>query len=128
MRRVRRLVRREAFDLSCWRSTDFVIGPMVLAGYLYLRGWDTGVRWGDLECRLNFVAGERMLDYSRRTDDYLVSAGSLELAFGGFPVKLIVSGGLFAGDPVLDFVGFGTSVSVARRAVKLEMEDPELLR
>src|SRR5262245_34897043 len=35
-------VRREAFDFSCWSSTDFFAGPMLLGGYLYLRGWDSG--------------------------------------------------------------------------------------
>jgi len=117
-------IRRDVFDLSRWGSADYAVGPCLIAGYLYLRGWDRYFAMGDLDCRLHLAPAEQINRHLKRTEDFLVSAASLELGVKDFPLKAIISGGVLNGGPVVDFVGIGTTVAMAKKAIKLEMAVP----
>jgi hypothetical protein len=120
-------VREEAFDIGRWHPVDFVAGPAILAGYLYIRGWEKKVGMGPFECRIQVEPLRRILERLGSDDEPLVSAASVEIGVGNFPIKAIVSVGLMDGDPLFDFVGIGTSLGKAKQAVRTElavMDDP----
>ena len=121
-------IRRDVFDLSRWGAADYAVGPCIIAGYLYLRGWDRYFAMGDLDCRLHLSPVDRINRHLRRTDDYLVSAASLEFGVKGFPLKAIVSGGVLNGSPSMEFVGIGTTVAMFKKTIKLEMATPDTER
>lgn len=121
-------LRREAFDFSRWEAIDFAIGPAFIGGYLYLRGWDGGLRWGDVGCRIHLQPLERIEGHLHKSNDILLSAASLEFSLGGIPIKAVVSGGVVDGRPAFDFIGLGTSVGMVRKAIKLEMDPLEFER
>ena len=118
-------LRKEALDFSRWQSADFVVGPAVLAGYLFMRGWEGRLNLGDVDCRVHLLPVERILGHFHKTDDVLVSAASLEFGIAGFPLKTIVSGGVVDGHATIDFIGFGTSIGMMRKTIKTEL-DPDL--
>jgi hypothetical protein len=121
-------LRREAFDVSRWESSDFVVGPAVIAGYLYLRGWDGRIKLGEVDCRIHVLPLERIEGHLHKANDILVSAASLEFAFPNFPLRAIVSCGVVDGQPTLDFIGLGTSIGMVRKAIKLEFDPEDLDR
>jgi hypothetical protein len=120
-------LRREAFDFSRWGAVDCVVGPALVGGYLFWRGWDGRMLVGDFDCRLNLLPLQRIESHLRKTDDLLLTAASLEIGVQGLPVRFILSGGLNDGHPEFDFIGIGTSLAVARKSLKLasDSQDPE---
>jgi len=74
------------------------------------------------------VPMQRIDRHLRRSEDFLVSAASFEVGLKEFPLKAIISGGVLNGSPTVDFVGIGTSVSMAKKAIKFEMKEPEIER
>jgi len=114
-------MRDEALDLGRWHPVDWVVGPAVLAGYVYIRGWEKKVGLGAFDCRVQIEPLHRILERLGSRDEAVVSAASLEISVGGFPIKAIVSVGLMDGDPLFDFIGIGTSLGKAKQCVKSEL-------
>jgi hypothetical protein len=119
-------LRREAFDISRWESSDFVVGPILVSGYLYLRGWEGRVKFGEVDCRIHLMPLERIEAHYHKTEDILVSAVSLEFTVPSFPLRAIVSAGMVDGRPEFDFIGLGTSIGMVRKAIKLEIPPEEI--
>ena len=114
-------MRDEALDIGRWHPVDWVVGPAVLAGYVYLRGWEKKVGLAGFDCRFQVEPLHRILDRLNSGDEAVVSAASLEIGVGGFPIRAIVSVGIMDGDPLFDFIGIGTSLGKAKQCVKTEL-------
>jgi len=120
-----RRLRRDAFDPSRWEAVDYVVGPCVMAGYVYLRGFNRSLSVGDVECKFSLKPFARINHHLGRRDDYLVSAASLEIGAFDFPLKVIYSAGVLNGGFATDFVGLGINVPIALKAVRLSMDAPD---
>ncbi|HEY3226599.1 MAG TPA: hypothetical protein VGK61_06385 [Planctomycetota bacterium] len=118
-------LRRDAFDPSRWEPVDYVAGPCIMAGYLYLRGFNRSLALGDIECRFSLKPFGRINQHVGRSEDYLVSAASLEIGTGDFPLKVIYSAGVLKGSFATDFVGLGVNVPIALKAVRLASATPD---
>ncbi len=116
--RVEERVRNEAYHFSEWRGIDFVLGPPVLIGYTVLRGFDRKFSLGgDVKLRVHLDPIRRIVPYVGHDEKDLVGALGFELSVGTFPVRAIVSFGYHNGSPELDFIGIGTSLGEAKKAV-----------
>jgi hypothetical protein len=110
-------IREDAFYLDRWRGFDYAVLPPVIAAYLWLRGLDRRFSAGGTSLRVILEPLSRW----ERTDEDLVAGAGLEWApTRRFPVALLVSAGLYDGDPEVDFVGVGTSLGMARKSIELE--------
>lgn len=116
-------IRDEAFQVGRWHTVDFAVAPALIAGYLYVRGWEKKVDLFGLKCGFQIEPLRRILERFEGSHNDLVSAASLEVGVGSFPVKFIVSVGIQDGDALMDFVGIGTSVGKAKQVVSQEMEE-----
>lgn len=114
-------LRDEAFDIARWHPVDFAVAPAVVAGYLYMLGWDKKVELLGLRCAFQIEPMRRILERFEGSNGDLVSAASLEIGVGKFPVKAIVSVGIMDGDALIDFVGIGMSLGKARQVVTLAL-------
>ena len=126
--KVEERVRTEAYHVSEWRGIDFVLGPPVILGYTYLRGFDRKFSLGgDVKLRVHLDPIRRIVPYVGASEKDLVGALAFELSVGQFPVHAIVSFGYHNGGAELDFVGIGTSLGEAKKAVRtvLAAEEPE---
>jgi len=108
-------IRDDAFYFNEWRGMDFVVLPPLMAGYLYYRGLEKKVSMGPTWVRASV---EPLRKWGR--EEELVAGFSLEWGIKGWPVGVILSAGLYDGNPEVDFVGIGTSVGMARKAIHLE--------
>jgi hypothetical protein len=114
--------REEAIDITRWHAIDFVVAPTLVAGYLYIRGWEKKVDVFGLKCAFQMEPLRRILERFEGSRDDLVAAASVEVGVGSFPVKVIVSVGIQDGDALLDFVGIGTSIGKAKQCVSQELD------
>ena len=114
-------LRDESLDVSRWGAIDCVMAPAFLAGYLYVRGWEKRFNALGLSWSFQMESVRRIFERRVGTHNDLVSAASLEIGFGDFPVKAIISAGIQDGDPLMDFIGFGTSLGKAKQVVAHEM-------
>lgn len=114
-------LRDESLDVSRWEAIDCVVAPAILAGYLYVRGWEKKFSAAGLSWTFQLESLRRILERRTGSHNDLVSAASLEIGFGDFPVKAIISAGLQDGDPLMDFIGFGTSLGKAKQVVAHEL-------
>lgn len=112
----------EAFDIGRWHPVDFAVAPALIAGYLYVRGWEKKVDVMGLKCAFQVEPLRRILERFEGSHNDLVSAASVEVGVGNFPVKVIVSVGIQDGDALLDFVGIGTSIGKAKQIVSQELD------
>ncbi len=108
-------IRDDAFGFRGWGGVDFAVLPPVMAGYLCLRGLERKFALGGTELGVHL---EPLTRWARRGEDLRAGAG-LEWGIRGFPVALIASAGMYGGDVELDFVGVGTSLGIARKALRL---------
>ena len=118
-------IRDESLDVSRWHAVDYAVAPTLIAGYLYVRGWEKKVDVLGLRCGFQLEPLRRILERFEGSHNDLVSAASLELGLGDFPVKVIVSLGIEDGDPLLDFVGIGTSVGKAKQVISQFLGDSD---
>lgn len=111
----------EAWRFEEWRTVDMVVGPPILATYTWYRGFER--RWTVLgtKLRLRVEPLYRIRQVYGDDEDDLVAAVALEWEIPGLALKVIASGGLHDGDPGMDFVGIGTSIGVAKSAVRHQM-------
>jgi hypothetical protein len=109
-------IRDDAFYFNEWRGWDFAALPPLMAGYLWYRGLDKRISVGDSWLRVSFEPLSKWVS----GHEELVAGASLEWQPKGFPVGLIVSAGLYDGDVELDFIGIGTSVGMARKALVIQ--------
>jgi hypothetical protein len=116
-------VRDESLNVARWQPVDFAVAPTVIAGYLYVRGWEVKSHLLGLKCAFQLEPVRRILERLEGSHNDLVSAASIELGVGSFPVKAIVSFGIQDGDPLVDFVGIGTSVGKVKQVVSQAMGD-----
>jgi hypothetical protein len=115
-------IRDEAIDITRWHPVDFVVAPAMIAGYLYIRGWEKRVDLLGLKCTFQMEPLRRIMERFEGSRNDLVSAASLEIGVGNFPLKAIVSVGILEGDAIIDFVGIGTSLGKAKQIVTQEMQ------
>jgi len=115
-------IRDEAIDITRWHPVDFVVAPAMIAGYLYIRGWEKKVDLLGLKCSFQMEPLRRILEGLNGSRSELVSAASLEIGVGNFPLKAIISIGMLDGDAMVDFVGIGTSLGKAKQIVTQEMQ------
>jgi hypothetical protein len=125
--RLEERVRDEAYRFNQWSGVDFLLGPPVIAAYTYIRGFERRVKVGDFRLRMHLEPLRRIADARGDDEDDLVGALGFELGFGEFPIKAIVSFGYHNGHAEMDFVGIGTSLGEARKAVRmiLDIEEPK---
>lgn len=114
--------RDEAIDVGRWQPVDFVVAPALVAGYLYVRGWEKKIEIGGVKCAFQMESLRRIIERFEGGRNDLVSAASLELGVGTFPIKVILSVGIQDGDALLDFVGIGTSIGKAKQVVSQELD------
>lgn len=114
-------LRDESLDIGRWHTIDYAVAPAVIAGYFYVRGWEKKFDLLGLRCGFEIEPLRRILERLEGSHNDLVSAASLEIGLGNFPVKVIVSFGIEDGDPLCDFIGIGTSVGKAKQIVGQEM-------
>jgi hypothetical protein len=119
-------LRDESLNFSRWEPIDYAIAPGLLAGYLYVRGWEKKFDVLGLNWNFQIEPLRRILEKRTGESDDLVSAASVEIGLGDFPVKAIVSFGIQDGDGLLDFVGIGTSVGKAKQIVSAELGSEEV--
>jgi hypothetical protein len=113
-------VREEAWYFGQWSGLDFAVLPPLMVAYVYYRGFYKKVRMGEMALRLSF---EPVSEFVHRNHDSSV-ATALEWTVQGFPVGVILSGGLHGGQYGMDFVGIGTSIAAVREGVNLHHEGP----
>jgi hypothetical protein len=111
-------IRDDAFYFNEWRGMDFVVLPPLMAGYVYYRGLDKKFSVGGTWLRAAFEPARK---WGQQED--LVAGFSLEWGLKGWPIGLIVSAGLYDGNLEVDFVGIGTSVGMARKALHGQLGD-----
>jgi hypothetical protein len=111
-------IKDEAFYFNEWRGLDFVVLPPLMAGYLWYRGLEKRFSMGDTWLQVSFEPARRWAD-----DEELAAGLALDWRPKGFPIGLIVSAGLYEGDPAIDFVGIGTSLGMAKKTVYLQREE-----
>jgi hypothetical protein len=116
-------IRDESLDIRNWQAIDYAVAPSLIAGYLYVRGWEKKAKLLGLNCTFQIEPIRRILERLEGSHDDLVAAASVELGLGRFPLKAIVSFGIQDGDPLVDFVGIGTSVGKAKQVVEQAMGD-----
>lgn len=109
----------EAWECRQWNGFDFVALPVLISGLLYYRGINKRISIGKTALRFSFEPGSEFLH--RRRDRAVM--GALEWTVKGFPLGIIVSAGLHEGRYEMDFVGIGTSIGAARRAVENQYDD-----
>jgi hypothetical protein len=110
-------LRDESLEVYAWKGPDFVVLPPLVAGYVYFRGLEKDFSFAGT--RLS-VAFEPVHEWLGERDVW--GAMNAEWKVKGCPVGLVVSVGLHDGGLGLDFVGIGTSLSIARKAVALQRE------
>jgi hypothetical protein len=109
----------EAWECRHWNGFDFAVLPPLIGGLLYYRGINKRISMGETMLRISF---EPASEFVHRKHDRSVMA-ALEWTVKGFPVGVIVSAGRHDGRYGLDFVGIGTSIGAARRAVENQDDD-----
>lgn len=107
-------IKDDAWYLDRWSGWDFAVLPPLLGAYVYYRGLDK--KFTVLGTRLA-VSVEPVSEWVRRNRD-ISSAASVEWSMKGWPLGVIVSGGLHDGKYGLDFVGIGTSLGTVRQALE----------
>lgn len=105
--------REEALSFREWRGLDFVLLPPLMAAYVCSRGVDRNVSMGSTEACFTIEPVWRM---SRGGEECAAALG-MEWKIKDFPVGLIVTAGRYGSGWELDFVGIGTSIGMAQRAL-----------
>lgn len=109
-------IKDDAFYFNQWRGVDFVLLPPLMTGYLYYRGLEKKFSIGGTRLRVELEPFSKW-----KSRDNLTSGVSLHWTpRKDFPIGIIVSAGLYDGDPEVDFIGIGTSAGMARRAIYLQ--------
>lgn len=117
-RRFEEQAREEAFHVDRWRGADFVLGPLVVGGMLWWRGFDRKFSIGPTRLRIELEPIQRLVGrWGDEERDLRVALG-LEWGIRDAPVKLLVAVGIDAGDIELDFVGIGTGLNEVKRLLK----------
>lgn len=109
----------EAWECRRWNGFDVAVLPPLIGGLLYFRGINKRISIGETMLRISF---EPASEFIHRKHDRSVMA-ALEWTVKGFPVGVIVSAGVHDGRYGMDFVGIGTSIGAARRAVENQYDD-----
>ncbi len=112
-------IRDDAFHFNDWRGMDFAVLPPVMAGYLWYRGLEKRFSVAGTSLQVSFEPVSEWIGGR----DMIGGAGVEWAPTRGFPVALIVSFGLYDGDAEMDFIGIGTSLGMARKAVTLQHPD-----
>jgi len=113
--------RDRAFDISCWHPVDFVVAPALVTGFAYMFGWETRIDLLGLRSAIQVEPLRRILERHDSSSGDLVSAASMHIGVGKFPLRVIISVGIMDGDALVDFVGIGTSLGEARQVIAREL-------
>jgi len=110
-------LRDEAFYFNEWKGMDFVVLPPAMAAYLWLRGLEKRFSIQGTSLRVSLEPLSRW----REKDEDLVAGVGLEWApTRDFPVAFLLSAGRSEGSTGIDFVGIGTSLGTAIKALRLQ--------
>jgi len=116
----RETVRKDAFGYSEWRTIDYVVIPPAGAAYLYFRGFDQRITSGDL--RLN-VGVEPIREWVGFKRDF-VGGLTVEVMVKACPLGLVAAFGVSDGEFTMDFIGIGTEIDIALKALARRQEEP----
>jgi hypothetical protein len=108
-------LKEDSFEVRAWMGRDFLVLPPMIAGYIYFRGLEKDFSVGPTRLRFSFEPLEEWL-----SGDDLWGAMDFECKLDGFPIGLVVSVGLHEDNLGLDFIGIGTGVGIAKKAVQLQ--------
>lgn len=113
-------IREDAWYLDRWSGADFVVLPPLVGAYVFFRGLDKKFT----------IAGTRLLlsiepvsEWYRGSHRDLPAAIGFEWTMKDVPFGVIVSAGQHDGRLGMDFVGIGTSLGAARRALVMKQGD-----
>jgi hypothetical protein len=115
-------IRDDAFYLDRWSGADYVLLPPLMSAYVYYRGLEK--KFTIAGTRLS-VSIEPLSEWVFRKRD-LAAAAAIEWKIKDWPLGVIVSVGQYDGHYGLDFVGIGTSLGAARRAIVMQQGDRHL--
>jgi hypothetical protein len=115
----------EAWRVSQWKPIDYVLCPPVLAAYTWYRGWDRRLRLLGTKLRIKIEPPAKIYETTKHEGRRMVGAVTLEWQVGDFPIKLVAAAGWNEGHAELDFIGIGTSVGIAKKAVHMRVVEEE---
>lgn len=115
-RRMGEQVREQAYRVDLWQGLDYVVAPVVIGAGIYFRGIQREIAIGSVRVRVEAASIQDALDRWRRSDaeDLRVALGA-EWGVAGIPVRLMVTMGIYGGDPEFEFVGVGTGLSEVKK-------------
>lgn len=113
-------IQNESLEVHSWMGRDFIVLPPMIAGYVYFRGLEKDFSVGPTRLTISFEPLREWL-----SGDDVWGAVDFECKVEGFPIGLVVSIGLHEDELGLDFIGLGTSVGIAKKAVKLQHPRPD---
>lgn len=117
-----RRVNQEGFDVWKYRGKDYYILPPVIAALLYYRGLDYRMKVGKTKMRLQVAPAFEVMD-SLSDRDHLIGAVGLEVQSPIKGVKILTFAGLREGRMELDFIGIGTDLEIARKALVIAFSE-----
>jgi len=118
-------LKTEAWRVSRWKPIDYVLCPPVLAAYTWYRGWDRRLRLLGTKLHIKIEPPARIYEATKHERGRMVGAVTLEWQIGNFPIRLVAAAGWNEGQAELDFVGIGTSVGIAKKAVYMRVASDE---
>lgn len=110
-------IRDEAWYIDRWSGADYAMLPPLLGAYVFYRGIEKKFSVGGTRLLLSI---EPVSEWYRPQKHDLPAAVALEWTMKDLPLGVIVSAGLHDGRYGLDFVGVGTSLGAARRALVMQ--------
>lgn len=114
-RGIGRRAKEAAYRPLAWNGVDVVVAPLVIAGTLFFSGFDRKFSMGPIQGRFEIEAFRTILErWKDEGSDDLRACAGLEIGWKDFPLRLLVTAGLYRGDPELEFVGVGTSLGEVR--------------
>lgn len=109
-------LRDDLWRFGEWKPLDILVLPAVVVAYTWYRGFERRISFAGTRLTLKVEPLKEIYrDYRRNGNE--VSAAGFEWEIPGFPLKLIVSTGITEGKYGFDFIGIGTSLGEAKKAL-----------
>ncbi|MBI2932244.1 MAG: hypothetical protein HYY16_11380 [Planctomycetes bacterium] len=114
-------LREDVWRVREWKAIDLALAPPLLAGYTWFRGLDRAWMIAGSSLRVRVEPLERIRSAFDGEEEVLGAAVGLEWGLLEIPLRLIVCAGVRDGEPTLDFIGVGTGLNEARKALLLAL-------
>jgi hypothetical protein len=108
-------IHEDAFYVNKWRGVDFVTLPPFIAAYLYYRGLDKSFTVYGTQVHILVEPGMRFFAKSDIIGAFIIDWRPTK----DFPIGIIASTGMYNGKPEFEFIGIGTSIGEAKKAIAL---------